>query len=295
MRSPVHQNQGFALPLTLILLAIAAATMVSVCTRSMALSAEAASAQHDLQRRWAMESCRREILPRAESLLHDAELHAKTPVTCRRYDLVLGGGRIELLVTDEQAKVKMDVLLARLGKTAAEQTLHTLLARRRADVRIDLNPDLDAVRQPPFPDAPMAGSFSQIFGNTPVSALLPQANRQGAGGHEMPADDLTCWGDGRINFRRASRQALVAATRGLLAEGQVQSIIKMRDDPDLTINALLQPLQLDAKSSGIVRALLTVRSACHGLWIIDTRGEAHATLFCVSDDNGAPGDESLEW
>jgi hypothetical protein len=288
-----HHHQAFALPLTLLLLTLAAATMVSVCTRSLTLVAQATAAEQELQRRWAMESCRRTILPEAESLLASAEAKSKSPVTCRRYEIVLGDVPIELRVTDEEAKVKMDVLLSRLGKAEAELTLHTLLARRRSDVNIDLHPLADAVRRPPFPNAPMVGSFSQIFGDTPVAALLPQVSGQGSA-HNMPADDLTCWGDGRINLKRASKQALVAACRGLLTEGQVETLIKLRDAPELTINGLLAPLQLDQKTADAVRSLLTIRSSCHGLWIIDTRGGANAQMFCTSDDN-APGDEALIW
>src|SRR5207245_741768 len=46
------------------------------------------------------------------------------------------------------------------------------------------------------------GSFGQVFDRPAPQDLI------GPAGHSGLADRLTCWGDGRLNFRRADRQAM---------------------------------------------------------------------------------------
>src|SRR5205823_10902814 len=81
--------------------------------------------------------------------------------------------------------------------------------------------------------------------------------------------DLTCWGDGKLNFRRASAAALQAGCAPLLTTPQVARLVQIRSaSPDVKQDQLLA--QIDASEAAAVKLSerLTDESSCHGLWVV---------------------------
>jgi hypothetical protein len=56
---------------------------------------------------------------------------------------------------------------------------------------------------------------------------------------------LTCWGDGSLNLRRASAEAVRAVLSRQLAAGEITRLLEMRaKNPDLDDSELLDALNL---------------------------------------------------
>src|SRR5688572_2863728 len=91
-----HARAAYVLPLTLLLLAVAAASLAGVCRASFQKAVQAANAHDDLQRRWAVTSCRKALLPKASRVLA-ALGPASGSLSEVRLDLVLGGLPVELV------------------------------------------------------------------------------------------------------------------------------------------------------------------------------------------------------
>src|SRR3954452_16983152 len=62
-------RRGYALLLVLFVMALAATAMAAVCRMSLEKTMQASRAEGDLQRRWAVVTCRSVLLPKAEAII----------------------------------------------------------------------------------------------------------------------------------------------------------------------------------------------------------------------------------
>ena len=108
---------------------------------------------------------------------------------------------------------------------------------------------------------------------------------------------LTCFGDGRINLRRTNYQALLGLTRELLTQKQVETLLQSQRDFDVTLDQLLAPLTLTPESTAAVRAMITFKSACHGLWITTAAGNMMPASgsFATIDDAAGGNEQVVTW
>ena len=251
----------FVLLMTLVLLSVVAVTMVAVARRSFSAALRAHEQHTRLQHRWAVLTLESTLLDHAESILTDAEEDRFEPVAQLRFDVELAGQRYELLLADEQAKVNLNALRARRGHDQAEQLAGDLLAESQTLLRVMLT------RPSPLAAGHAAfGSFQQIFSGDRVHP------HELIGTRDAPRDvtsRVTCWGDGRLNLRRADPAGLAAVCQGVLGHGEVQEIIELRRDlPHLTIGMLARQLELDRKRQEKLNLILTDRSSCYSLWTV---------------------------
>src|SRR5688572_16761712 len=105
------RHRGYVLIVTLGVLVLAATVMVGVGRAAIAHALAARQAQDDLQRRWAIASCRAIVLPFAEQLLVDQEHKQQRPVPVHRAQIHLGNVALDLTLADEQAKANVNWLL----------------------------------------------------------------------------------------------------------------------------------------------------------------------------------------
>ena len=287
-------HAGYVLPLTLLLLAVAAASLAGVCRASFEAAVAAAHARDDLQRRWAVTSCRRALLPKAERVLAAVD-SASDGLSEARLDLRLGGMPIELVFGDEQAKVKVDVLYNDGGRAGTEVALRELaLAGAAADVRVALRPgherpvsDSDEPNKVEQEDeVERFTSWSQVFGDTPAAALV----RRGAGGRSAVAE-VTCWGDGTLNFRRASAAAIGRACPKSLGGTGAARLVRIRqDDPEVDLTDALEQLELTDDQLAQVEERLTDESSCYSLWIVARAAGRAWYDLSIADDSAGDGD-----
>lgn len=265
---------GFVLLMTLALVLLAAVVLASVARRSILGAVEAQDALEELQRRWAMHSGQATMLDAAERLLHEAEIAQQKhtghfyPVAQRRVHLALAGVDYEWVLTDEQAKLNVNRLLSG-GDRAAAQAITSRVAAgqggyggtQTVDLRPAQLPTSNGLQNPAL--APFGG-LEQVF---PLATPLELAGSEGRYGL---AHNVTCWGNGRVNVRRANEAILEQACGEVLHRRDVGVLLEARrQELDLGVDGLLARLaKIDETQKAKLQAALTDTSACHGVWVI---------------------------
>jgi hypothetical protein len=289
-------RRGYVLVVTLALLVVSAAVMVGVARLAIRESSLARQAADDLQRRWAVTSIRIAVLPGAEAVLQAAEASFHRPVPVFVSSLALGGQRFDVVVSDEQAKANVNVMLDRsphraAANAAVEARLRELL-RGAVAARLKLRPEPPAVRalttQPATRPTtrPMLvmqlSSFGQIFDSVQPQDLI---NLRYA--TISPASLLTCWGNGAINVRRASEASMKAIVSPPMSSLEVSRLIDARGaifkggaglppSQPLTQSQPRGPLPADPARRLLAQGniqpnaatRMTLSSSCHSLWIV---------------------------
>jgi hypothetical protein len=294
---------GFALLMTLVLVLLAGVALVGLARFSAARAVASQAAVERLQRRWAVESCRATLLGRVEDVFKEAErLVAEGPPSQRRrrqpaaelrVPCRLAGIRYELVLTDEQAKLNVNRLLADTSATKAEGIVADLMAAagvppdRRSPVRL---------RPLAFRDSDADGngasrslvSYGQVFEGARAEGLAGDGRSCGLAGV------VTCWGDGKVNLRRACDEVIRRTCRGTLGQQAVGALLAARRrDPYRPLREILNELDgIDARQKRSVSKVLTSRSSCHGLWVI-ARG-ARRSWYTLAVASGV-GRREFEW
>ncbi len=132
------------------------------------------------------------------------------------------------------------------------------------------------------------GDFRGKFGGSFDDPALPKA----------PINHLTAWGDGRVNFRRASGLVLTQTCRGILGPEKVRKMQDLRaQQPGIGLFALLNQLQLTALERGKLDLVLTDYSSCHSMWIIVDTGRRRWYRLAVADAAGptAASARTYDW
>ncbi|MGA2230834.1 MAG: hypothetical protein ABSH22_08035 [Tepidisphaeraceae bacterium] len=203
-----QRGNGFVLLVILVLLTLAAAALAGVCRVSLRNALASTEDAGELQRRWGALSCETAILPHAEILLQQAEALRHRPVASLDMDIQLGGQDFSVHVADEQAKVNLNFIYQTRGRAAAEAAAR--VATRNVGDRL-------LVTLRPSDVAPPLVSFGQVFSASPATSLSASA-------------DITCWGDGRLNWRRASAAALAGQCQQALGVAAVQRLLALQSD-----------------------------------------------------------------
>jgi hypothetical protein len=68
---------------------------------------------------------------------------------------------------------------------------------------------------------PLFRCWSQVIVPDDPALLFPRANNS-------PTDEFTCWGDGRLHFRRASDAALSVVLKPQFSAGDLQTLMRAR-------------------------------------------------------------------
>jgi hypothetical protein len=284
-----RRSSGFALLLSLALVLLAGSALAAAARRSVVAAVGAQGDLAELQRRWAMISCRDTLLPRAEALL--SKRRGEPVAAERRFVCRLAGVEYELIVTDEQGKVNLNRLLAggEEREASAVAAALTAAARRACDppVEIELRPRPAEAGPTTQPNAaPRLVSYGQVF-----VAAAP-ADLAGDAPHRAVAGTVTCWSDGAVNIRRASDEVVSHACDGHLGPEVVRDLLAARRrDPTATLESLLAAADgINDRHKAIVRQILTDRSRCHGLWVVAHGPQRSWYRFAVRTDTGdGPG------
>jgi hypothetical protein len=277
-KAPIHihrhgnhcPRRGYVLLMVLFVLALAAAAMAGVCRWSLQKAVIASRAEAELRRRWAVVSCRAVLLPKAEAVL----THNDNSTSDFRCAIRLGGQSFTLIFGDEQAKANVNLLYAQGGLADAERHVRTIVGISGGGVPVELRPIPGQGKSFGSPDAadddpPAFESFDQVLGRTPPDLLVAAH-----GTTPSLASKLTCWGDGSMNVRRASKEVVRAVLARYLAAGEISRFLDARrKDPKAEITDMLQGLNLSDKRREPVEFLLTDDCNCHSLWIISDAGD----------------------
>lgn len=136
-------------------------------------------------------------------------------------------------------------------------------------------------------------SLSQIFPGAGPARLIGSRAAPGA------SAEVTCWGDGRLNFARAAPEAVEAAVAPLLAAAQARRLVALRDEsPGADLGELATRMGLTDRAQDRLEERLGDDSACHSLWIVAVvRGRAwyHLTVLDTSGGEAAASESNFEW
>ena len=254
----MRRSRGYILPMALSLIAMAAIVLAQVCRQTMRQSLAASQDARELQVRWGMRSCQATFLPQAEAILAAGEKAAHQPLPSVQTQVQLGGCRFELLVADETAKANLNTLYRRHDLTAVEEAARSAARSSNSSVQVRLRPmnrDLSPALGEKLP--PAFGSFGQVFDEAAVAS--PLAIRSAAG-------DLTCWGGGKLNWRRASAAALEQVLHG--NRQAADRIVSLRQAAASgTPLTLAAALQLAPELKKTANLWFTEKSDAQSLWI----------------------------
>jgi type II secretory pathway component PulK len=278
MRHGDGHHRAFVLLWTLALLALAAVVLAGLTRRSAARAVEAVDAQEQLQRKWALASCRKMMRENAEKLLVQAEKQQRAPVASMWLRGTLGEVQLQIRIADEQAKVNVNTIYDEMGKARTATLVHDVL-RGSGSARILLRPDPRYARSknaaspkgaanhastlPTTAPAgwPAFGCWSQVFDSDDPAELVGRSLNS-------PTDQLTCWGNGELNLTRASPAAVRAMLGRFLSPGQIQTLLEDRSRKSGgTIDQWSAGMKLAADKGNALLEVVTDQSHCHSVMI----------------------------
>lgn len=275
---------GYVL-MTVIAVSILVITCLSMLARqSLRMGLRAADEERMLQQRWGTVTLQKVLLANAEEIFERREEQAnleavKTPPPpVIRIRLALGEVNFDLLLADEDAKVPLNTLYHHAGQKKTEEgisqiaganapfttRLHPavqpmLIAREKR--RASITDDEDQKIEQDAPDA--FRSWGEVFD----LATLNRTSSDPAALQAMTTN-LTCWGSGQLNFRRASDNAILALTSVVVQDGRARRILqRYRDNPTATLPILLQSEVSDQQEQRQLQAILSETSTNFSIWI----------------------------
>ncbi len=256
--------------MTLMLLAIAAVALTVFGRSSMELAVSAVRARGDLQRRWGSYSSRHAVLELAPILLGEAEEIAGKPVSSVYTEIQLNGQTYALTVSDEQAKVNVNTMLQQHGRD-----ITATLVQRHFNGRMGAGEVYLPAEQKPSRVQDAGGVVEPDHRIVSLNHLLPDFDPDSFDVDDVyPVDMLTCWGDGRINFSRASDELVKEVTKPLLGAIQIGRVREaLASSESMTLDEALVGIGLSEDDARAVAKRLTSESHCFSAWITLDNGK----------------------
>jgi hypothetical protein len=257
------RNEGYVLVLTLGVITLASIALAGLARYSIQHAAAANEVAADLQQRWGIWSVRHVLLSQANEIL-DAQVPddmAGAPPWPKPGRLAaefeLAGSRYSVSIADEDAKLNLSTLYARKRERLLP-AIQRLGAQSQAPMpTVHIRPDgsgHDAFR-----------SWGQVFDLDAV----PRTGRaiEAVGSH------LTCWGNGRLNVRRADDTVLRETALIALSPKDASKLIgERRNWGGQGLDELLDPLGLRRPQLLAIRRLLDTESKNYSLLVAVTAG-----------------------
>lgn len=271
---------GFVLVMVLILLTVAAISLSGLARRSMRIAAESADAQADFERKWQTATLQRALLSDVDLVLRTAEVLPDddgsgwpNPAVAEGVATV-GEYRYEFLLADEDAKINLNTVLRRVPNAFAE----VVRGMNQSTVDGGVMP-LPTSLLPRSDRGQLAlESWGQVF-------VARRSGSQGTTGRQIKeaTRQLTCWGSGRLNVKRASDRA-IRTLCGLSMSGNViDKLLQERAEGESeSLDALISRLELRAEERFVFQRLLTDRSNCFTLWLTISNRQREWMRLAVS-------------
>jgi hypothetical protein len=298
-----RRRRGYVLVMTLGLLVLASTLLVTIGREAARRSLEARVAQSQLQRRWGTISCKAAVLPWCSDILAREEAEANRPMPAVRTSVTLGGERFSLIVSDEQSKANLNVLLEQSDRSSVETRIREAISGSGLGNAVLLRPE----PTPPTsattrPVQAWISGLGQIFDRVTPATLLENRTTS-------PSQIVTCWGDGSINILRAPENALRLAAGRALTEIEIARLIEARNQSfeprkregtaasagNDVVTTLLAAAKVDSKARATVGFATT--SSCYSLWTIAQDRERSWYQLSVIDQANPrqPVVSSFEW
>ncbi len=273
---------GYVL-MTVIAVSILVITCLSLLARqSLRMGLKAADQERMLQKRWGSLSLQRTLLANAERIFERLEEENErqgsdtTPVI--RSKLVLGEVTFDLLLADEDAKLPLNTLYHHVGLKKTEESIsrvagsNVTLATRlipavepmqisREKKRVSVSDDEENESAEDVPDA--FRSWGEVFD---LTTLGKRAGSQTS--LQSSTTNLTCWGSGQLNFRRASDEAILALASVVVQDGKARRVLqRYRASPTASLSTLLLSEVSDQQKQRQLQTIFSETSTNFSIWI----------------------------
>lgn len=287
---------GFVLVMVLVLILLTGLSVAGFARKSLELASSVAEAQEALQRRWGIQSCRQLLLQNSEQLL-DANVTESSGAVIPwptpgfiQGAFELGGLRFEFRLSDEDAKINLNTLAQRDSDPLNRLTSATRLSGGPAG----LTP---LIRWPPRKTSSQEElpfrTWEQVFDlrNGGEAEELVDRLRQATG-------EITCWGSGKLNIRRASDRAVQTACQREVREETLRKLLTLRRIGGFQdLDVMLGQIVLKTPEAFALRRLLSTESKCHALWLtVRNTRRSWSSLTIDGSGTGNPAAyESFVW
>jgi hypothetical protein len=277
-----RRRRGYVLLAVMAVSVLLLTVLGSLAQLSLRRGLEAADAERSLQQRWGAVSLERAMLGRAAEIFGQQQAWAaevspgRPPATTIRAALSLRGVTFDLLLADEDAKLNLNAMYHHAGPEQTVAAIARVLGSQPPSLRLlpaveplsipregrQLRQDAaDDQEREPLPDA--LRSWGEVFD---LAAL-----EVGSGGDAaLPnlTTGITCWGNGQLNLRRASDQAILAVASSVVQDGGARRLLqKFRDHPTSSLPELLQTEVSSQRDRDRLRDLLSESSTNFSIWI----------------------------
>lgn len=268
---------------TLALITLAAILLTGIARYSLAIALDASAAEENLQRRWAELTCQRVLLTNAASIftpIDPVESKDSPPSllpTEIRGQLRLGRITLVFCLAAENAKANVNVVADEGGKAKLQQAIRDL-SLGDIPISVRLLPNKDSAREFPLSQYE---SWGQVFALDEEVAThdIPELVMTSTG-------QLTCWGNGRLDLRRASDGAVSTICGLAVGESVVKQLLKARSEvPDWKLSQLLIELKLPEKELTQLKNLLEENTSCYSLWIRSSSGKRVGYGLFIRDES----------
>ncbi len=277
-------RDGYVLLVVLAVSVFVVTVLGTLAKVSLRRGIQAADAQRSLQQRWGSLTLEKAILSQTPQIFQvREELAAKAtpgvpPPPTIRTALSLGGVTFDLLLGDEDAKLNLNSLYHHAGPIKTERALREIvgpsvstatqfipatkpLLLSRESQRVTDDPNQPEAVEREIPDA--FRSWGEVFD-------LIRLGRQLGGDAALPnaTTGITCWGNGQLNFRRASDEAILAVVGSVIQDGGARRLLQRhRKNPRAGVSVLLQTEVTDDGNRDQLATLLAETSTNFSLWI----------------------------
>ncbi len=281
-----QRQHGYVLLVVLAVSVLVITALGTLAKLSLRRGLEAADAERALQMRWGAVTLERAILAKAPEVFQQREELAAVqtpkvpPPPSIRAVLTLGNVTFDLLLGDEDAKLSLNSLYHHAGPAKTGQAVSRIVGpavgravrlvpaveplliaregKRNSLQSDDESPDEEA---PPIADA--FRSWGEVFD----LAALENGTRSDAALPNLTTG-ITCWGNGQLNFRRASDEAILAVAGSVIQDGGARRLLeRYRSSPTSTLGVLLQTEVSGGRNRDELRKVLSETSTNFSLWI----------------------------
>lgn len=309
MKVRAHQRDkhraGYALLVTLIMLALLGVILGAMARRSADTALAARDAEDNLRVRWAQLSCRQTLLASASTRFDarsdrwmaalagegsSGSASIERPIATESLTLELTGLNLWLRIDDEQAKLNLNERLRNSPDTVVSP------AAVAAEVLRGLPSLQIALTRPEFYDTlglQPVQSWAQVYLNAHPTTLLgiqqPDDMMERVRS-DVIANRVTLWGDGRINLRLANEQTLRQALAGRVRPATIDLLLRLhRDEPGLDLNTLIENATAEEQDDrSVLSAALTDQSQNYAMWLAvqPAKGDNRAVRWSLSVHQG---------
>lgn len=267
--------------MVLVLISVASLSLAGLARQSLRVAAEAGDAQHRFEREWSTLTLQRALLFEAEALLEQQTLKTQGdeliwPLARQIAGHVqTGEWEYRFLLADEDAKVNLNRVLREDPNSFATVVMSLLQSSNQSSL---------------VPMVPPAQAQSEKRNLAPLQSWGQVFLSRTSGPQRSPAiaireatDEMTCWGNGRVNIRRASETAVRTICRLAVPPPTIEALLTERQSANLVgLDDLLARLELKASERFAFQRLLTDESHCFTLWLVVSDGKREWTQLIVS-------------